>query len=112
MSRSAPILSMLMVPPRPQAGWSEWSFCWASSTVCAVHLHITGCPRCEVTRSMVVGLCKTVPIQLQRRSKHKRSEEHTSELQSRLHLVCRLLLEKKKRKNTLIDPHNAHTEAT
>src|SRR5687768_17888204 len=30
-----------------------------------------------------------------------RSEEHTSELQSRLHLVCRLLLEKKK-KNTNI----------
>src|SRR2546429_998251 len=30
-----------------------------------------------------------------------RSEEHTSELQSRLHLVCRLLLEKKK---------NAHTD--
>src|SRR3989449_2625467 len=27
---------------------------------------------------------------------NKRSEEHTSELQSRLHLVCRLLLEKKK----------------
>src|SRR5687768_17893867 len=27
---------------------------------------------------------------------HQRSEEHTSELQSRLHLVCRLLLEKKK----------------
>src|SRR2546422_6694148 len=29
--------------------------------------------------------------------KRKRSEEHTSELQSRLHLVCRLLLEKKKK---------------
>src|SRR2546429_6341652 len=29
---------------------------------------------------------------------HLRSEEHTSELQSRLHLVCRLLLEKKKNK--------------
>src|SRR2546429_7377377 len=29
-----------------------------------------------------------------------RSEEHTSELQSRLHLVCRLLLEKKKNTNT------------
>src|SRR2546429_3743187 len=28
----------------------------------------------------------------------QRSEEHTSELQSRLHLVCRLLLEKKKKK--------------
>src|SRR2546422_2257487 len=33
------------------------------------------------------------PLGSQRRS---RSEEHTSELQSRLHLVCRLLLEKKK----------------
>src|SRR5690625_6573783 len=30
---------------------------------------------------------------------HDRSEEHTSELQSRGHLVCRLLLEKKKTKN-------------
>src|SRR2546429_4404325 len=29
-------------------------------------------------------------------SAYRRSEEHTSELQSRLHLVCRLLLEKKK----------------
>src|SRR2546422_8085760 len=29
-----------------------------------------------------------------------RSEEHTSELQSRLHLVCRLLLEKKKKRKT------------
>src|SRR2546422_6210444 len=29
-----------------------------------------------------------------------RSEEHTSELQSRLHLVCRLLLEKKNKKHT------------
>src|SRR3712207_6871389 len=31
----------------------------------------------------------------------KRSEEHTSELQSRQYLVCRLLLEKKKKKNKL-----------
>src|SRR2546422_4241367 len=34
-----------------------------------------------------------------------RSEEHTSELQSRLHLVCRLLLEKKKKKNSTRTPH-------
>src|SRR2546422_7983604 len=44
-----------------------------------------------------------------------RSEEHTSELQSRLHLVCRLLLEKKKKKNKLasnIDQttHNAEQQ--
>src|SRR2546429_7306952 len=32
-----------------------------------------------------------------------RSEEHTSELQSRLHLVCRLLLEKKKTNVTRMD---------
>src|SRR2546429_6023838 len=32
------------------------------------------------------------------RRSRARSEEHTSELQSRLHLVCRLLLEKKKKK--------------
>src|SRR2546422_1933982 len=30
-----------------------------------------------------------------------RSEDHTSELQSRLHLVCRLLLEKKKKENII-----------
>src|SRR2546429_4622087 len=37
-----------------------------------------------------------------------RSEEHTSELQSRLHLVCRLLLEKKKNTHTapLGSPHD------
>src|SRR2546422_517572 len=37
----------------------------------------------------------------------ERSEEHTSELQSRLHLVCRLLLEKKKGHSSLdkVSPH-------
>src|SRR3989442_5708833 len=34
----------------------------------------------------------------QKTGSFKRSEEHTSELQSRPHLVCRLLLEKKKKK--------------
>src|SRR2546422_3126199 len=37
-----------------------------------------------------------------------RSEEHTSELQSRLHLVCRLLLEKKK----ILDRHDKITKLT
>src|SRR5690349_22103181 len=35
-----------------------------------------------------------------------RSEEHTSELQSRRDLVCRLLLEKKKRRQTNVTSHN------
>src|SRR5687768_18319307 len=45
-----------------------------------------------------VGLVLTMPVLLLRHcgSVAWRSEEHTSELQSRLHLVCRLLLEKKK----------------
>src|SRR5947209_11191655 len=37
--------------------------------------------------------------------REERSEEHTSELQSRQYLVCRLLLEKKKEQKTYI--HNA-----
>src|SRR2546429_4400480 len=38
-----------------------------------------------------------------------RSEEHTSELQSRLHLVCRLLLEKKKKKQEYMRSCQYHT---
>src|SRR3989449_2662930 len=37
-----------------------------------------------------------------------RSEEHTSELQSRLHLVCRLLLEKKKESHVASAVDNRH----
>src|SRR2546422_6313341 len=39
----------------------------------------------------------------------ERSEEHTSELQSRLHLVCRLLLEKKKKYKLRSVVHNVKT---
>src|SRR5690554_7604527 len=42
------------------------------------------------------GVCEFVRTWLS--TFHARSEEHTSELQSRPHLVCRLLLEKKKKK--------------
>src|SRR2546429_1948509 len=38
-----------------------------------------------------------------------RSEEHTSELQSRLHLVCRLLLEKKKKKKNDVNKKSRNT---
>src|SRR2546422_8609416 len=39
---------------------------------------------------------------------HVRSEEHTSELQSRLHLVCRLLLEKKTKTNLVTFSSELH----
>src|SRR2546422_3037788 len=41
-----------------------------------------------------------------------RSEEHTSELQSRLHLVCRLLLEKKKIDVTSVPNNNRPPRST
>src|SRR2546422_7463078 len=40
-----------------------------------------------------------------------RSEEHTSELQSRLHLVCRLLLEKKKKNSCCSQPSTTVTNS-
>src|SRR2546421_4506502 len=48
------------------------------------------------------------------RSNHMRSEEHTSELQSRSDLVCRLLLEKKKKTHSgdLRTSTEAHTQHT
>src|SRR2546429_6880438 len=46
------------------------------------------------------SLIDTRPIKDLTPYENKRSEEHTSELQSRLHLVCRLLLEKKKNTDT------------
>src|SRR2546422_8428141 len=50
---------------------------------------------------LVAGRCRRVgQPRLDEARSGSRSEEHTSELQSRLHLVCRLLLEKKKNKST------------
>src|SRR5690348_18172991 len=52
----------------------------------------------SITRSGAIcigsGNCTRIPLT------DGRSEEHTSELQSPVHLVCRLLLEKKKKKDT------------
>src|SRR2546422_6296395 len=39
----------------------------------------------------------------------RRWEEHTSELQSRLHLVCRLLLEKKKKRDNVVGVTMTHS---
>src|SRR5258708_26589932 len=53
--------------------------------------------------------CLLLPAESAGNSKQgHRSEEHTSELQSPDHLVCRLLLEKKKHTSILIN--NVHTE--
>src|SRR5207244_6199884 len=49
-----------------------------------------------VTAAFLVGLLATVALVVWAKRRQARSEEHTSELQSPDHLVCRLLLEKKK----------------
>src|SRR3712207_7265348 len=65
----------------------------------------SGGPYCRLTRSSVAHDAVRAELREQRRcevgcvasrvSNYTRSEEHTSELQSRQYLVCRLLLEKK-----------------
>src|SRR2546429_5576825 len=53
----------------------------------------TRAPRAASARAVAAPIPLAAPVTT-------RSEEHTSELQSRLHLVCRLLLEKKKQTYT------------
>src|SRR5207247_10843610 len=54
----------------------------------------------EPVRLFVAGAPQSSPGGIVSARATVRSEEHTSELQSRVDLVCRLLLEKKKKKNT------------
>src|SRR5690625_5943845 len=75
-------------------GFLNGSFCFflnyaANSEIYTLSLH-DALPICH--RSDEDG---TAPLRAQGRHHQRRSEEHTSELQSRGHLVCRLLLEKK-----------------
>src|SRR5438094_6229935 len=62
-------------------------------------------PYTTLFRSTLLGSRRTsssiVPLLRRSKTLRKRSEEHTSELQSPYDLVCRLLLEKKKKKHTM-----------
>src|SRR2546427_8839009 len=59
------------------------------------------------------GLCESADESLlgsaAGRKQNARSEEHTSELQSQSNLVCRLLLEKKKKKRRCMSPATSHS---
>src|SRR2546422_716021 len=61
--------------------------------------------KAEIVAGAMVRVAREAP-----RGTHVRSEEHTSELQSRLHLVCRLLLEKKKNMNSTLNLQNGVQE--
>src|SRR2546422_7878584 len=74
------------------------AFVWSGSLESATLAELLGLPFWLLAALVVVMALGT--FWLVRRLELKagrRSEEHTSELQSRLHLVCRLLLEKKNR---------------
>src|SRR2546426_1295404 len=67
--------------------------------------HISGeSGTCSITSELITAA--KLPF------RNGRSEEHTSELQSPCNLVCRLLLEKKKKKNRYQSEHNEITQIT
>src|SRR5687768_18043111 len=100
-----------MIPPPPRSTLFPYTTLFRSPPTAACSLNEPSCSRTRttpltapssrthdfriaVTRSASGPPCITA-FAARPRSR-SRSEEHTSELQSRLHLVCRLLLEKKK----------------
>src|SRR5689334_24800820 len=60
--------------------------CFTTARSCEMKISARFCSRCNSASSASTWACASVS---------SRSEEHTSELQSQFHLVCRLLLEKK-----------------
>src|SRR5438034_3236665 len=84
------------------------SLCDWSSDVCSSDLGHT--PRSSVAASS--GAVRSSPSASATRSCLRRSEEHTSELQSHSDLVCRLLLEKKKKKQTQLSKARTHVQDT
>src|SRR2546422_6461996 len=87
-----------MLPKTEQLFRRTPKYFWLLCTI--VKSNTTSLWRCS--RSCMPVIPETICWSCQRRPSTVvfRSEEHTSELQSRLHLVCRLLLEKKKKQKT------------
>src|SRR5256886_7898724 len=65
----------------------------------------TNCPFLTLTGLPVAAAASSRSVWRQRKAGIWRSEEHTSELQSQSNIVCRLLLEKKKKKTTYTPAH-------
>src|SRR5437660_8132642 len=78
-----------MIRRPPRSTLFPYTTLFRSSAPAGLRGRIVG-PRAVVDRGDKARLT------VRRRHRARRSEEHTSELQSRGHLVCRLLLEKKK----------------
>src|SRR2546429_1496182 len=87
----------------------------ATTEIYTLSLH-DALPICRGRTARCRALSEFHRDSIPRRGVHlcRRSEEHTSELQSRLHLVCRLLLEKKKKRvcRTSLCTHHTATDST
>src|SRR5437868_11246720 len=94
-----------------RVSWNRRSACCylsvatATTVIYTLSLHDALPISDEAPRAELLRLAETVAPQL--RGRVERSEEHTSELQSRFELVCRLLLEKKKARRS-----SAHRRAS
>src|SRR2546422_4151952 len=99
-----------MIRRPPRSTLFPYTTLFRSSKLSAGHRSLRRCaaghirPRSTQERTTMlkrlVVSCAIAALQHGRSLLGRRSEEHTSELQSRLHLVCRLLLEKKKKKSS------------
>src|SRR5687768_18495420 len=81
----------LMIRRPPRSTLFPYTTLFRSIVSCSAIPALRG--SCRVPASRSRSIRRRAP-----QARSVRSEEHTSELQSRLHLVCRLLLEKKKKK--------------
>src|SRR5690625_580502 len=82
---------------RDCSDWRTWKSCRASASSGRIGLRWAADPSLRaMSASQWDGYEGAVGADRRRFARGPRSEEHTSELQSRGHLVCRLLLEKKK----------------
>src|SRR5699024_11504337 len=76
------------IPSRPISGFIPMAI-----------IGVTAAKVTDIITGRRIPIKRPIPIHCNNVTIPQRSEEHTSELQSRFDLVCRLLLEKKKKKN-------------
>src|SRR5439155_25793314 len=84
----------LMIRPSPRSTLFPYTTLFRSDVRGRLLAH-------DGTRRGCRGHVRPRPYLVRAAARRLRSEEHTSELQSRGHLVCRLLLEKKKKKDSI-----------
>src|SRR3712207_8646184 len=98
-----------MIRRPPRSTLFPYTTLFRSDQACSHdHLHTFNIEqRCEVLMYEGIDIGAQLELLVHEQCDLVRSEEHTSELQSRQYLVCRLLLEKKK-KTTILLSHARH----